>query len=187
MREQSIYQHLREFAEHFEPPAPFGPHIEISDGKIVMMISPSGAHDLDAMRVTNQLTRQLPEGLFAGGFDIEHPLAAKMRRPDVAVVDEDAAVTSEAVDATAVHLAVEIVSPSNPENDYIDKVRDYPLMGVPRYLIVDPRDGACLYYWDSDGKTYRQSLPYTFGDVISVGDWTIDTSELVLYPPKKHR
>ncbi|TDU06281.1 putative restriction endonuclease [Streptomyces sp. 846.5] len=187
MTEQSIYQHLREFAEHFEPPAPFGPHIEISDGKIVMMISPSGAHDLDAMRVTNQLARQLPAGLFAGGFDIEHPLAAKMRRPDVAVVDEDAAITSEAVDATAVHLAVEIVSPSNPENDYIDKVRDYPLMGVPRYLIVDPRNGACLYYWDSDGKTYRQSLPYTFGDVISVGDWTIDTSELVLYPPKRHR
>jgi hypothetical protein len=60
-------------------------------------------------------------------------------------------------------------------------------MGVPRYLIVDPRNGACLYYWDSDGKTYRQSLPYAFGDVISVGDWTVDTSELVLYPPKRHR
>ncbi|WP_037600660.1 Uma2 family endonuclease [Streptacidiphilus rugosus] len=184
MSEQSIYQHLRDFADHFEPPAPFSPHIEISGGHIVMMMSPTGAHDQTAMRITKQLDPQLPAGLVAYTGDIEHPLAAKMRRPDVIVVEDAAMYTAEAISAEAVTLAVEVVSPSNPDNDYVDKLRDYAVMGIPHYVIVDPRDGTAVHYWDTDGTKYANTVHYSFGDTIPVGDWTIDTSVLALYPEK---
>ncbi|WP_262413515.1 Uma2 family endonuclease [Actinacidiphila acidipaludis] len=55
--------------------------------------------------------------------------------------------TDDAFSADAVELAVEIVSPSNPENDYQDKIRDYPAMGIPHYLIIDPRNGTAHHHW----------------------------------------
>ncbi|HET6858651.1 MAG TPA: Uma2 family endonuclease [Streptomyces sp.] len=183
MTEQSIYQHLRDFADHFEPPAPFSPHMEISNGQIVMMMSPSGAHDLNAMRITNQLAQQLDDDLAAYTVDIEHPLAGKMRRPDVVVVDEAAMKTMGAIDASAVTLVVEVVSPSNPENDYVDKVRDYPVMGIPHYLIVDPRDSTCVHHWEPKAGVYENTVHHRFGDKIPVGDWIIDTRALHPYDP----
>ncbi|WP_329118246.1 Uma2 family endonuclease [Streptomyces sp. NBC_01465] len=181
MTEQTIFQHLQDFAEHFEPPAPFSPHVEISNGQIVMMMSPSGAHDLNAGRITRQLSDQVAEGLFAYTGDIEHPLAQKMRRPDVIVVEEAAMKTSGAIAAEAVALVVEVVSPSNPENDYVDKVRDYPVMGIPHYVIVDPRDSTCLHLWEPKAGEYENKVHYRFGDKIQVGDWVIDTGALHPY------
>ncbi|MEZ0069071.1 hypothetical protein ABIA32_005114 [Streptacidiphilus sp. MAP12-20] len=34
---REIYRHLRNFAEHFTPPAPFSPKIEISDGHYLIV------------------------------------------------------------------------------------------------------------------------------------------------------
>ncbi|MFD6417176.1 Uma2 family endonuclease [Streptomyces sp. NPDC060194] len=187
MTEQTVFQQLQEFAAHFEPPPPFGPHVEISNGQLVMMMSPSGAHDLNAMRITNQLARQLPEDLAAYTADIEHPLAAKMRRPDVVVVEEAAMETAGAVDAGAVSLVVEVVSPSNPENDYVDKVRDYPVMGIPHYVIVDPRRSTCVHHWAIEGGKYTNTVNYKFGDRIPIGDWTLDTGALHPYGSEGER
>ena len=189
MSEQIIYRHLRDYADHLRPELPMSPHVEISDGQILMMMSPAGAHDLNAKRVTTQLDRQLPDGLIAYTADIEHPGAAKLRRPDVIVVDEEAMDVPGAVDATAVQLAVEIVSPSNPENDYEGKLRDYPIMGIPHYLIIDPRDGTAHHHWkiatETGHNSYSAHVPYVFGDKIAVGNWVIDTGELRRYPEPK--
>ena len=80
---------------------------------------------------------------------------------------------------------MEIVSKSNPDNDYTAKTRDYPRMGIEYYLIVDPRGGTCLHQWEitsQDGRpAYRSRLAYTFGDKITVRDWGIDTSRLWRY------
>ncbi|MFC1443174.1 Uma2 family endonuclease [Streptacidiphilus sp. N1-10] len=189
MTEQPIYRHLRAYADHLRPELPMSPHVEISNGQILLTMSPAGAHGLNAKRVTTQLDHQLQDGLIAYMADIEHPGAAKLRRPDVVVVDEDAMDVPGAVDATAVRLAVEIVSPSNPENDYEGKLRDYPVMGIPHYLIIDPRDGTAHHHWkiateDGPGR-YSAHVPYVFGDKITVGDWVIDTGELRRYPESK--
>ncbi len=181
MTEETIYRHLRDFADHFEPPAPFSPHVEISNGQLVIMMSPSGAHDLNAMRITKQLDRQLPAGLAAYTADIEHPLAAKLRRPDVVVLEEEAMRTTGAVNAEAVTLVVEVVSPSNPENDYVDKLRDYPVMGIPHYLIVDPRDGTCVHHWDPKAGAYHNTVHYVFGDTVPLDRWSLDTTALIPY------
>jgi Uma2 family endonuclease len=100
----------------------------------------------------------------------------------VIVVEDEAMDTMGAIDATAIALAVEVVSPSNPENDYVHKVRDYPLMAVPHYLIVDPRDGTCVHHWGIEAGRYADVVHYRFGDKVPLGDRVVDTAELSPYP-----
>jgi Uma2 family endonuclease len=176
-----IYRHLRDFAEHFVPPAPFSSRFEISDGTIVMM-SPGGNHDLAAFR----LQGQLPDGIIATtSGDVEEASLGQLRRPDVLVLPEAAMATDDAIPPSALLLAVEIVSPSNPQNDYESKLRHYPILGIPHYVIIDPRDGTAHHYWSiiqRDGRSvYDDHVSYTFGDTIPVGDWTIDTTQLPRY------
>jgi hypothetical protein len=63
-------------------------------------------------------------------------------------------------------------------------------MGIPRYLIVDPRDGTWTYHWDIDTSgalpAYANRLgKRPFGDTVTidteVGSWTIETAGLPLY------
>lgn len=77
------------------------------------------------------------------------------------------------------------MSPNNPDNDYKGKLHDYPAMGIPHYVIIDPRDGTAHHYWQpvvQNGRpAYDAHVPYVFGDVIRVDDWTIDTGNLRRY------
>ncbi|WP_042364345.1 Uma2 family endonuclease [Streptacidiphilus neutrinimicus] len=190
MRTQAeIYRHLREYRDaltqepHFALP-------EISGGQILMMMSPSPRHDLNALRIQQQLLAQLEGGLVAATLgDVEDENLGVLRRPDVIVVPEAAFDTSDsALDPAEILLAVEIVSPNNPENDYQGKLRDYPAMGIPHYVIIDPRDGTAHHYWKPVAKggraVYEAHVPYVFGDVIKVDEWTIDTGALRRYAPE---
>ncbi len=184
--QREIYRHLRDFTAHFTPPAPFSPHVEISDGQIIMMMSPAGRHDLAALRIERQLQPQLPPGIVATtSGDIEEAELGQLRRPDVLVLPEAAMDTDDAISPRALQLAVEIVSTSNPENDYESKLHHYPRLGIPHYLIVDPRDGTCTHHWAISDKSgtpvYDARIPYRFGDKIPIGDWIIDTGELPRY------
>ncbi|WP_308013376.1 Uma2 family endonuclease [Streptomyces beigongshangae] len=80
---------------------------------------------------------------------------------------------------------IEVVSRSNPDNDYEGKLRDYPAMGVPHYLIVDPRDGTAVHHWSPTTRTgtpaYDNRQHYRSGETVTVGDWKIDTDHLPLY------
>lgn len=49
----------------------------------------------------------------------------------IAFPTEDVDPQAEAVNPRAVLLVVEIVSKSNPKNDLVTKLEDYPRMGVP--------------------------------------------------------
>ncbi|MEU5421921.1 Uma2 family endonuclease [Streptomyces sp. NPDC020667] len=184
--QQEIYKHLRAFAEHFTPPPPFSPHVEISDGQIIMMMSPAGRHGLAALRIERQLQPQLPDCIVATtSGDIEEAGLGQLRRPDVIVLPEAAMDTDSAISPRALLAAVEIVSPSNPENDYESKLHHYPRLGIPHYLIVDPRDGTCVHHWAIGSRegipVYEARVPYVFGDKIPIGEWGIDTGELPRY------
>ncbi|GAA4800827.1 hypothetical protein GCM10023220_31650 [Streptomyces ziwulingensis] len=105
-----------------------------------------------------------------------------MRRPDAVVIPE--AVLDEdglAVDATQALAAIEIVSPSNPSNDYDAKPADYPAMGIPLCLIVDPRTGTIEVHSDPCKGRYAQKEPYIFGDAVPFGVWTVETGEFRRY------
>ncbi|GAB2805751.1 hypothetical protein GCM10027073_42960 [Streptomyces chlorus] len=105
-----------------------------------------------------------------------------MRRPDAVVVPES--VLDEeglAIDATQVLAVIEVVSPSNPNNDYGEKLAEYPAMGIPHSLIVDPRTGTIEAHSAPCGNRYSDKDPYIFGDTVPLGPWTVDTSALRRY------
>ncbi|MFI6153896.1 Uma2 family endonuclease [Kitasatospora sp. NPDC051170] len=65
-------------------------------------------------------------------------------------------------------IAVELVSPSNPENDWVSKVRDYPLMGIPLYLVIDARDKGVTLFSRPDGTRYHRREDIAFGETIHI-------------------
>ncbi|MEU3350311.1 Uma2 family endonuclease [Streptomyces sp. NPDC037389] len=183
------YARMRAIAEELMKHAPDPiKGFEITGDGIYMMTSPSRFHDFNVMRLGRQLDRQLLEGLvsFPGG-DIEDPSMGKLRRPDLIVVsDEVFGEENEPFNPRDLSLAAEIVSPTNHSNDYTEKMEEYPAMGIPLYLLVDPRKGTGAVMSDPgpgpDGRPcYRTRHDYVFGDKISVGEWTVDTSEFRTY------
>lgn len=76
---------------------------------------------------------------------------------------------------------IEIISPANPEHDYIRKLNLYKDAGVREYWIVDPRNEKVFVY--SFEKDAFKLESYTFQDKIKVSiydDLWIDFQELNL-------
>ncbi|MFD7134224.1 Uma2 family endonuclease [Streptomyces sp. NPDC059894] len=155
-------------------------------GPILAMMCPSKRHEGTIRRICKQLDAQLagthPGYVCANGPEIEHAGLGRMRLPDAVVIPED--VLDEeglAVDATQVLAVVEIISPSNPNNDYVEKLADYPAMGIPHYLIVDPRTGTVEVHSEPCRGRYTRKDPYIYGDKVPFGAWTVDTSDFRRY------
>ncbi|WP_230396172.1 Uma2 family endonuclease [Streptomyces blattellae] len=192
MTQQTLYRRLRDMRDDFTPP-PGLTWPEISDGQLLMMMSPRPRHQLTATRVRDRLSPQLPDqlGVFEA-TDTDDESLGKLRVPDLHVCAYEAMETDEPLDPREITLAIEIVSPSNPDNDYRDKTRDYPAMGIPHYLILDPRDGTWTYQWEigrSEGRSaYENRLHLPYGKPVTVatelGTWTIDTTGLPRYSAK---
>jgi Uma2 family endonuclease len=181
---EQIYRHLRDLRDHLM--AQTGRPAEISDGEIVMMMSPVPMHGLTAKRIVRQLDAQLTAPLAAfENTDTDEEHLGKLRIPDIVVVPEQAMERTTPLDPREIRLAVEIVSRSNPDNDYVKKTADYPAMGIPHYLIVDPREGTCLHLFQigtvQGRPAYEGRMPYKYGEAITIGDLVIDTSGLPLY------
>ncbi|PWG08839.1 Uma2 family endonuclease [Streptomyces sp. V2] len=190
--QQTPYRRLRALRDRFAPP-PGLTWPEISGGKLVMTLRPGPRHQLTAMLVRRQLDTQLPKGL--GVFeatDTDDEALGVLRVPDLQVCRDAAMETDDPLDPREIVLAVEIVSPSNPENDYRDKARDYPAMGIPHYLILDPRDGTWTYQWGigrAEGRpAYDNRLHLPYGKPVTVatdlGTWQIETGDLPRYSAK---
>ncbi|WP_306317930.1 MULTISPECIES: Uma2 family endonuclease [unclassified Streptomyces] len=181
MRE--IAEELGEYAERLEGSWT----VEIgSSGPILAMMSPSKRHEGTVWRISKQLNEQLaathPGYACIPGPEIEHPSAGRMRRPDAVVIPEEALDEDGlAVDTSQVLAAIEIVSPSNPDNDYRVKLADYPAMGIEHYLIVDPRAGTIEVHSDPADGRYRSTEPYIYGDLVPFGPWTVDTADFRRY------
>ncbi|MFD7643283.1 Uma2 family endonuclease [Kitasatospora sp. NPDC059795] len=178
----AVFGRLREIADQL-PQVPGTGKIEIADGQIVVTMSPVSRHELAVVRIARQLNDQLPQThpghLAHGGADLVDPVRGRLRNPDIMVFPEEALNDEEA--ALLPHqvlLVVEIVSASNPENDYLIKVRDYSAMGIPTYLLVDPRKGTGIVH---DEPEYASREHFVFGDTITVGPWTLDTGVLRTY------
>ena len=98
--------------------------------------------------------------------------------PDISVIcDKDK--LSEGGCEGAPDWIIEIISPSNPKNDYIRKLNLYLKMGVREYWIVDPiKDQISVYNFAESGAWPTH---YSFKDTIKVGiydDLYIDFSTI---------
>ncbi|WP_409239834.1 Uma2 family endonuclease [Streptomyces sp. PA5.6] len=189
MPTSDTYHHLREFRDTLNNPTPMS-WPEISGGQLTMTTRPKLQHQRVAHHLRAQLEPQLDDGLaLMPQTDLENAALGILRVPDLAVIDQEPLHSdAESIDPRHSHLVIEIVSRSNPANDYTGKLHDYPAMGIPHYLIVDPRHGTAVHHWAPSQRTgeatYDNRQHHTFGDTITINTWKIDTDVLPMYGAK---
>ncbi|MCC3767068.1 Uma2 family endonuclease [Streptomyces sp. UNOC14_S4] len=152
--------------------APKGVKVEYTDGTIITQATPPVIHQRNLFRLRSQFDAHRPVGYMpTENTDLASPQAAKLRNPDLCYLPEDI-VESEgnSVAADLALIAVEVVSPSNPENDWVGKLRDYAAMGIPLYLIVDGRDSAVTLFSDPNHDRYHTRTDRKFGEQIRIPD-----------------
>ncbi|MEU6199438.1 Uma2 family endonuclease [Streptomyces sp. NPDC047061] len=126
---------------------PEGYRAEIIEGAIE--VSPTGR--LTHAQITNRLRRALDKFLDGGEHACHQDTNVIHKRqgwiPDAFVAPEDLEQYADeealGVEASAVHLVVEVVSPGkrNQDRDRVRKRREYARAGIPVCVIIDDYDG----------------------------------------------
>ena len=120
-----------------------GRHYEIIDGEMYVTPSPTNAHQAIAARLAAALLRFLdPTGIGAVIPDVDVSADERtMVRPDIVVAPfVGGRLPERQLDARALLLPVEILSPSSLGTDRGAKRRLYMRLSVPEYWIVDVGD-----------------------------------------------
>lgn len=163
--------------------------VELDDQGIHVMMSPVNRHELAISRLMRQLLPQVGGHMVAhaGAPEIDDPSTGRMRRPDLVVVPEAALERPgrSYLRPEDVELVAEVVSSPNPENDYERKTVDYPAMGIPTYVIIDPRKSTVTVFSEPgagpEGPRYNARRDYVFGDQITAGGYAIDSGAFLPY------
>lgn len=158
------------------------------EGIVHDMMAPSRPHELTVALVRRRLERVMPDDLLAhaGEPDVENVPEGIMRHPDVMVIPWADMEGDGAFDPRTLVAAIEVVSRSNPDNDWVGKLRDYPLLGIPTYAIFDPRTASGAVFSDihatPDGPRYATRKDFFYGEPVTIDAWTIPTEDLPAYP-----
>jgi Uma2 family endonuclease len=182
-----VYRTMRDFVQSTDDSLP-GKFEITKEGIVHDMMSPGGPHEVTAAHVSRRLEKSLPDELLAhnGTPDVEDEPEGIMRHPDVMVIAWTDLDVEGSIDPRTVVAAIEVVSKSNPENDWVTKMRDYPLIGIPVYAIFDPRTGTGAVLTDihptPDGPRYATRKDFVYGEDVTIAEWTISTEDLPRYP-----
>ncbi|MER7582460.1 Uma2 family endonuclease [Kitasatospora sp. NPDC097691] len=167
------------------PHLPAGCKAELSGDTVVIQAPPSLIHQFDLAVVQRQFEAHCPPGYFpTGNSDLTSPEVGSVRSPDLTYLPEDVIELGREIPAELALIAVEVVSPSDPENDWSGKVRDYPRMGFPLYLIVDPRQKTVTLFSEPNRDRYHTRTEREFGERLRIPepfDFELDLSRLVPY------
>ncbi|MEU7083986.1 Uma2 family endonuclease [Streptomyces achromogenes] len=181
-----LYRTMRDVVQSMDDALP-GKFEITKEGIVHDMMSPGGPHEVTAAHVSRRLEKAMPDELLAhtGTPDVEDEPEAILRHPDVMVIAWEDLDTEGSIDPRTVLAAVEIVSRSNPDNDWVGKVRDYALMGIPVYAVFDPRTGTGAVFTDIHptpaGPRYATRKDFVYGEDVTIAEWTIPTQGLPLY------
>jgi Uma2 family endonuclease len=161
---------------------------ELIQGQIRLMASPSPTHQKISREIAGELRNYLkgktcqvfysPLDVVLFEKDKNADDSQNVFQPDVFVVCDPNKITDKRI-VGAPDFIVEIVSPSNSEHDYKDKLNIYMNYGVREYWIVNPDNKKILTYI-KDEKNF-ESDAFTFEDKIKVrifDDFEIDFKEL---------
>ena len=162
---------------------PENSQIEVFDGIIYNMASPSEDHQTISMELSttiNTYIRSKKGGckIFHAPFDVilsNDPLTVV--QPDIMVVCDKDKLDGKRCNG-APDFIIEIVSPGNPADDYIRKLYYYQNAGVKEYWIVDPRRKTVTVNYF---KKNLLNIQYSFDSIIKVNiyeDLYIDFSEI---------
>ncbi|MGW2296342.1 Uma2 family endonuclease [Streptomyces violaceorubidus] len=181
-----LYRAMRDFAQSSDDTLP-GKFEITKEGIVHDMMSPSGRHELTTLRLRKRLEKVMPEEIVAhtGEPDVEDESEGVLRRPDLMVIAEEDMDIEGSFDPRSLVAAVEVVSRSNPGNDWVGKVRDYPLLGIPVYAVFDPRTGTGAVFTDihstPEGPRYAVRKDFVYGEDVTIGEWTVSTAGLPRY------
>ncbi len=156
---------------------------EVFDGQIYYMASPSQDHQTISMELSTMLNTYLKSKhgscrVFHAPFDVklqDTPLT--IVQPDMMIVCDKDKLDGKRCNG-APDFIIEIISPSNPADDYIRKLYYYKNAGVREYWIVDPRrKTVTVNYFDEN----MLNIQYSFDSTIKVNiydDLFINFSEI---------
>lgn len=157
------------------------------EGIVHDMMSPGRPHELTAAQVSRRLEKEMPDDVLAhtGTPDVEVEAEGIMRHPDVMVIAVADMEGEGSFDPRTLIAVIEVVSRSNPDNDWVSKMRDYPLLGIPVYAVFDPRTGSGAVLSDvhrtPDGPRYATRKDFLYGEDVTIAEWTISTDGLPRY------
>ncbi|MGY1580866.1 Uma2 family endonuclease [Streptomyces sp. MN13] len=177
---------MRDFVQSMDDAIP-GRFEITKEGIVHDLRDPGGRHALTTAHIRKRLEQVTSEEIVAhtGEPDVEDESEGIMRRPDIMVIAEADMEGEGSFDPRTLIAAIEIVSRSNPDNDWVTKMRDYPLMGIPVYAVFDPRTGTGAVFTDIHptpaGPRYATRKDFVYGEDVTIGDWTISTDGLPLY------
>ncbi|KOU33217.1 Uma2 family endonuclease [Streptomyces sp. WM6378] len=180
------YRAMRDIVDRMQYSAP-GKFEITKEGIVHDMTAPGRPHELTAAQVSRRLEKVMPDELLAhtGTPDVEEEPEGIMRHPDVVVIAIADMEGEGSFNPRTLLAAVEVVSRSNPDNDWVGKMRDYPLLGIPVYAIFDPRTGTGAVLSDihatPDGPRYATRRDFVYGEDVTIGEWTISTADLPRY------
>ncbi|MCP3819853.1 Uma2 family endonuclease [Streptomyces sp. A3M-1-3] len=185
-RDTLRYRAMRDIVERMQDGVPG--KLEITkEGIVHDMMAPGRPHELTAAQVSRRLEKVMPDEFMAhtGTPDVEDEPEGVMRHPDVMVIAVADMEGAGSFDPRTILAAVEVVSRSNPDNDWVSKMRDYPLLGIPVYVIFDPRTGSGAVCSDihstPSGPRYATRKDFLYGEDVTIGEWTISTEKLPRY------
>lgn len=145
---------------------------EFIDGEIYMMAAPTRAHQ----KILGELYATIRNQIRSKGGDCEvypAPFGVRLEKdknntvePDISVICDKSKLTEEGCTG-APDWIIEIVSPSDPKHDYVEKLKLYLDAGVREYWIVNPMNKSVVAY-HLDAEPFGMNV-YSFRDVIPAG------------------
>ena len=144
--------------------------VEVFDGVVYDMASPSQIHQTISMELSNIIYNYIKSKkgscqLFSAPFDVklsDKPLT--IVQPNIMVICDKDKLDEKRCNG-APDFIIEIVSPGNPSDDYIRKLYYYKNYGVREYWIVDPRrKTVTVNYFERN----MLNIQYSFDSTIKV-------------------
>ena len=147
---------------------PEGVRAELIDGELWDLASPSRKHQEIVSALTTRITNHIASRngackVYPAPFAVNlFADESTFVEPDVSVICDLEKLSDRGCEG-APDLVVEVVSPSNPEMDYISKLNLYREAGVREYWICDPQRERTLAY---DFGTEAVMALYSFDEPV---------------------
>ena len=138
--------------------------VELTDGFIEVLPMPTDEHQ----SILAHLYEVFSAFLHArGGKALFAPLRLRIRgttfrEPDLLIVRDAADPRRDSRFWSGADVVIEIVSPDQPERDFVHKRHDYAVANIPEYWIVDPRAAVVTVLELRDG-TYVEHGAFARG------------------------
>jgi Uma2 family endonuclease len=157
--------------------------IELFDGSLFVTPAPTPGHQFISRRLANALDA----GADTAGLHVSEAVNVRLR-PDRIPIPDIVVTTSinfneSVVDAGAVRLVCEIVSPSNASTDKVLKMYYYAAAKIPWYLLVEQETGT-LRLHELSGDEYIERATAKPGEILRLTEpLTADLDPANLLPP----